>query len=105
MKYKYGERRRASEYEKALVETWKKNKTFEKSIEQRDIDNSYVFYDGPPFITGNPHHGTLLSSIVQDAVPRYWTMNHLRLISPKHVSRWSLTLRPGNLQLTASVVG
>ena len=81
MKYKYGERRRASEYEKALVEYWKKNKTFEKSVEQRPIDNSYVFYDGPPFITGNPHHGTLLSSIVKDAVPRFWTMNG------KHVER------------------
>ena len=79
MKYKYGERRRASEYEKALVEFWKKNKTFEKSVEMRPIDNSYVFYDGPPFITGNPHHGTLLSSIVKDAVPRYWTMNGKRV--------------------------
>ena len=79
MKYKYGVRRRASEYEKALVEYWKKNKTFEKSVEQRPIDNSYVFYDGPPFITGNPHHGTLLSSIVKDAVPRYWTMNGKRV--------------------------
>ena len=79
MKYKYGERRRASEYEKALVEYWKKNKTFEKSVEQRPIDNSYVFYDGPPFITGNPHHGTLLSSIVKDAVPRFWTMNGKRV--------------------------
>ena len=79
MKYKYGVRRRASEYEKALVEHWKKNKTFEKSVEQRPIDNSYVFYDGPPFITGNPHHGTLLSSIVKDAVPRFWTMNGKRV--------------------------
>ncbi len=79
MKYKYGERRRASEYEKALVEFWKKNKTFEKSVENRPIDNSYVFYDGPPFITGNPHHGTLLSSIVKDAVPRYWTMKGKRV--------------------------
>ena len=79
MKYKYGERRRASEYEKALVEYWKKNKTFEKSVENRPIDNSYVFYDGPPFITGNPHHGTLLSSIVKDAVPRYWTMRGKRV--------------------------
>ena len=79
MKYKYGVRRRASEYEKALVEFWKKNKTFEKSIEQRDIDNSYVFYDGPPFITGMPHHGTLLSSVVKDAVPRYWTMQGKRV--------------------------
>lgn len=79
MKYKYGERRRASEYEKALVEHWKKNKTFEKSIEQRSIDDSYVFYDGPPFITGMPHHGTLLSSVVKDAVPRFWTMNGKRV--------------------------
>ena len=79
MKYKYGERRRAGEYEKALVDWWKKNKTFEKSIEQRDIDDSYVFYDGPPFITGMPHHGTLLSSVVKDAVPRFWTMNGKRV--------------------------
>ncbi len=75
MKYKSGERRKAIEYEKSLVEWWKKNKTFEQSVENRPIDKSYVFYDGPPFITGNPHHGTLLSSIVKDAVPRYWTMN------------------------------
>ena len=79
MKYRAGERRKAVEYEKALTEWWKKNKTFEKSIENRPIDKSYVFYDGPPFITGNPHHGTLLSSIVKDAVPRYWTMNGYRV--------------------------
>ena len=79
MKYRAGERRKAIEYEKAITEWWKKNKTFEKSVEQRPIDKSYVFYDGPPFITGNPHHGTLLSSIVKDAVPRYWTMNGYRV--------------------------
>ncbi len=79
MKYKAGQRRKAAEYEKALVEWWKKNKTFEKSVEQRPIDNSYVFYDGPPFITGMPHHGTLLSSIVKDAVPRFWTMRGKRV--------------------------
>ena len=79
MKYQAGQRRKALEYEKALVEWWKKNRTFEKSVENRPIDKSYVFYDGPPFITGNPHHGTLLSSIVKDAVPRYWTMNGYRV--------------------------
>ncbi len=79
MKYQSGKRRRAAEYEKALVEWWKKNKTFEKSVEQRSVDDSYVFYDGPPFITGMPHHGTLLSSIVKDAVPRYWTMRGRRV--------------------------
>ncbi|MDO4508075.1 MAG: isoleucine--tRNA ligase [Candidatus Saccharibacteria bacterium] len=79
MKYRAGERRKALEYEKAIAEWWKKNKTFEKSVENRPIDNQYVFYDGPPFITGNPHHGTLLSSIVKDAVPRFWTMNGKRV--------------------------
>lgn len=79
MKYQAGTRRRAKEYEKAIAEWWKENEIFEKSIENRPIDNSYVFYDGPPFITGNPHHGTLLSSIVKDAVPRFWTMRGKRV--------------------------
>ena len=79
MKYQAGQRRKAVEYEKVIAEWWKKNKTFEQSVESRPIDKSYVFYDGPPFITGNPHHGTLLSSIVKDAVPRYWTMNGYRV--------------------------
>ena len=76
---KYQPRKRAIEYEKALVEWWKKNKIFEKSVISRDEDDSYVFYDGPPFITGMPHHGTLLSSIVKDAVPRFWTMRGKRV--------------------------
>lgn len=79
MKFKHGTRRRALEYEKDWVETWKKNRTFEKSVESRPADNAYVFYDGPPFITGVPHHGTLLSSIVKDVVPRYWTMKGKRV--------------------------
>jgi len=79
MKFKANTRRRALEYEKDLVQYWKENKTFEKSIEQRPKENSYVFYDGPPFISGVPHHGTLLSSIVKDAVPRYQTMKGKRV--------------------------
>lgn len=79
MKFKSGTRRRAIEYEKALVDYWKQNKTFEKSVQERPADDTYVFYDGPPFITGVPHHGTLLSSIVKDAVPRYWTMKGKRV--------------------------
>lgn len=79
MKFKSGSRRRAIEYEKELVQYWKRHKTFEQSIEQRSKDNSYVFYDGPPFISGVPHHGTLLSSIVKDAVPRFWTMKGKRV--------------------------
>jgi len=81
MKFKSNTRRRAIEYEKDLVQQWKKNKTFEKSVEMRPVDNSFVFYDGPPFISGVPHTGTLLCSIVKDAIPRYQTMKG------KHVER------------------
>ena len=79
MKFKHGTRRRAAEYEKDWVQRWKDDQAFEKSVAQRPADNAYVFYDGPPFITGVPHHGTLLSSIVKDAVPRYWTMKGKRV--------------------------
>ena len=79
MKFKHGTRRRALEYERDWVQRWKVDKTFEKSVEQRPEDNRYVFYDGPPFISGIPHHGTLLSSIVKDAIPRYQTMKGKRV--------------------------
>ncbi len=79
MKFKQKSRRPAIVYEKELIHYWHKNRTFEKSVEMRPSENSYVFYDGPPFITGVPHHGTLLSSIVKDAVPRYWTMKGKRV--------------------------
>ena len=74
MKFQANSRRRAKEYEADVLARWKAEKTFEQSIENRSEDNTFVFYDGPPFITGVPHHGTLLSSIVKDAVPRYQTM-------------------------------
>jgi isoleucyl-tRNA synthetase len=79
VKFEKNSRRRALEYEKDLVQYWKSNKTFEKSIEQRPKGNSYIFYDGPPFITGVPHQGTLLTSIIKDAIPRYWTMKGRRV--------------------------
>ena len=79
MKFKHGTRRRALEYERDWVGRWKSDRTFEKSVENRSKDNAYVFYDGPPFISGVPHHGTLLSSIVKDAVPRYQTMKGKRV--------------------------
>ncbi len=79
MKYKQHSRRQPIEYEKDLISYWQDNKIFERSVEERPKDEAYVFYDGPPFITGVPHHGTLLSSIVKDAVPRYWTMKGKRV--------------------------
>ncbi len=65
--------------EEAITKFWKANKIFEKSVDQRSKNNKYVFYDGPPFITGIPHYGSLLPSIAKDVVPRYWTMNGKRV--------------------------
>ncbi|HEY4964737.1 MAG TPA: isoleucine--tRNA ligase [Candidatus Saccharimonadales bacterium] len=79
MKFKQNSSKKPVEYEAEIVSYWRENKLFEKSIEQRPVADSYVFYDGPPFITGVPHIGTLLSSIVKDAVPRYWTMKGKRV--------------------------
>lgn len=79
MKFKANTRRRALEYEKEWAKKWKEDRTFEKSVEQRPTDNSWVFYDGPPFLTGTPHHGTLLISTVKDAMGRFHTMKGQRV--------------------------
>jgi isoleucyl-tRNA synthetase len=74
VRFKKGTRRKPIDYEKDLIDHWKAHKTFEKSVEMRPKENAFVFYDGPPFLTGTPHHGHLLISSVKDAVARYWTM-------------------------------
>ena len=79
MKFKHGTRRRAAEYEKDWVQRWKEDDTFNKSIARRPADNSWVFYDGPPFLTGTPHHGHLLVSTVKDTMGRFHTMKGQRV--------------------------
>jgi len=60
--------------EKRVLDYWKKNKTFEKSLKLREKSPRWTFLDGPPFVTGLPHYGSLLSSIPKDVFGRYWTM-------------------------------
>ena len=62
------------ELEEKTISYWKENNIFEKSVESRSKDRVWTFLDGPPFITGMPHYGSLLSSIPKDVFPRYWTM-------------------------------
>lgn len=79
MKFKVEEKKKHSDFEKEIVKYWKDNKTFEKSVESRSKDNNFRFDDGPPFITGLPHHGHVQVSTVKDAVARYWTMQGKRV--------------------------
>lgn len=64
------------EQEQKIIEFWKKHKTFEKSLEKTKKSKPYIFYDGPPFATGTPHHGHLLGSFTKDLFGRFWTMNN-----------------------------
>ena len=60
--------------EELVLKFWKAENIFQKSIDTRPIDNSFVFYDGPPFANGLPHYGHLLTGFVKDTVARYQTM-------------------------------
>ena len=65
--------------EEEILSFWKKDKTFEKSVQSRPKDKTWTFLDGPPFITGMPHYGSLLSSIPKDLFPRFKTMQGYRV--------------------------
>ncbi|WP_127718151.1 isoleucine--tRNA ligase [Halobacteriovorax sp. HLS] len=62
------------ENEHQVLSFWKEQNIFKKSLDKTKDKNPYIFYDGPPFATGLPHHGHLLASTLKDIVPRYWTM-------------------------------
>lgn len=63
------------EMEKNILRFWEDDKTFEKSVHNRDGAAEFVFYDGPPFANGTPHYGHIMVSYVKDAVARFQTMN------------------------------
>jgi isoleucyl-tRNA synthetase len=65
--------------EEEITKYWKKNKIFEKSIESRPEEKKWTFLDGPPFVTGVPHYGSLLSSIPKDVFARFMTMKGYRV--------------------------
>ncbi|MAI42604.1 MAG: isoleucine--tRNA ligase [Candidatus Azotimanducaceae bacterium] len=62
------------EAEHAIASYWEKADIFQRSLHQTEKAKPYIFYDGPPFATGLPHHGHLVGSVLKDAIPRYFTM-------------------------------
>lgn len=63
-----------NEREKRVLKLWQEHKTFERSLEIREENALFSFYDGPPFATGLPHYGHLLAGTIKDVIPRYKTM-------------------------------
>ena len=62
------------EREQDTVKFWAENRIFEKSVEQREGCETYMFYDGPPTANGKPHIGHVLTRVIKDMIPRYHTM-------------------------------
>jgi isoleucyl-tRNA synthetase len=60
--------------EEEILKFWQDNKIFEKTLKKTEGKKPFVFYDGPPFATGLPHYGHILSSVAKDVFPRYKTM-------------------------------
>ena len=60
--------------EEETLASWQSSHIFEKSLEQTNGGEEFVFYDGPPFATGLPHYGHMLASTIKDTIPRYQTM-------------------------------
>ena len=60
--------------EKATEKFWEENQIFEKSMKEREGNEMYMFYDGPPTANGKPHIGHVLTRVIKDMIPRYRTM-------------------------------
>ncbi|HEX7651169.1 MAG TPA: class I tRNA ligase family protein [Candidatus Paceibacterota bacterium] len=69
----------AAAREEAVLAFWNEHRIFEKSLEKAAPKGEFTFYDGPPFATGLPHSGSLLSSVSKDLIPRYKTMRGYRV--------------------------
>ncbi|MCD7824369.1 MAG: isoleucine--tRNA ligase [Clostridiaceae bacterium] len=60
--------------EKNIGKFWRNQKIFEKSMQAREGNPTYTFYDGPPTANGKPHIGHVLTRVIKDMIPRYKTM-------------------------------
>ena len=65
--------------DKEILAFWEENKTFQKSIEDRPADNTFVFYEGPPSANGKPGIHHVMARTVKDLFCRYHTMKGQRV--------------------------
>ncbi|MCI5080233.1 MAG: class I tRNA ligase family protein, partial [Saprospiraceae bacterium] len=68
-----------SEVDKEILQFWEDNKVFEKSVDQRDPENSFVFYEGPPSANGKPGIHHVMARTIKDIFCRFQTMKGKRV--------------------------
>ncbi|WP_080840425.1 isoleucine--tRNA ligase [Cohnella massiliensis] len=71
---------KARNRELRVLEYWRRDGTFRRSIESRAGKPNFVFYEGPPTANGKPHIGHVLGRVIKDFVGRYKTMAGYRVI-------------------------
>lgn len=60
--------------EKEVLDFWKDRGIYQKSLDQREGAEPFVFFEGPPTANGMPHPGHCLTRVIKDLFPRYRTM-------------------------------
>lgn len=73
------EKSKLAENEEKILKFWEEKNIFKKSLEQTSPKGDFIFYDGPPFATGEPHYGHVVPGTVKDIIPRYKTMRGYRV--------------------------
>ncbi|WP_174236914.1 isoleucine--tRNA ligase [Mucilaginibacter sp. L196] len=74
MKYKEYKQLNLSDTGKEVLEFWKKQNIFEKSISSRPANNPYTFYEGPPSANGMPGIHHVMARAIKDIFCRYKTL-------------------------------
>lgn len=62
-----------------ILQFWEDEQIFQKSIDQRPVEESYVFYEGPPSANGKPGIHHVMARTVKDMFCRYQTLKGHRV--------------------------
>jgi len=62
------------ELERQILDTWRRERVFEASLDKTRDGRPFVFYEGPPTANNVPHVGHVVTRVVKDLLPRFQTM-------------------------------
>src|SRR3972149_9124451 len=73
------EKSERAQREEKILQFWKENKIFAKTLEKKAPKGDFVFYEGPPTANGQPGLHHVLARAFKDLIPRYKTMRGFRV--------------------------
>jgi len=79
MKYRTLDKLDLPKLDQEILAFWEANDIFNKSVEQRPEDDTFVFYEGPPSANGQPGIHHVMARTVKDLFCRYQTLKGKRV--------------------------